>query len=324
MEARPVSVRASDAARLVALAVIWSLSFVFLRVVVPAVGPLWMATGRLLIGGLALCAWLALRRAPVDVRERWKAYLVVGIVNSALPFVLFGYGALHLPASALVILNATVPLFVAALAVVALGERLTVAKLLALVAGLAGVALVTRTVPVAADAAFALAVAAGLGASLCYAVAAVGLKRFGGGLPPAGIAAWSQVFAGVVLLPLAVPSGVPGPIDARVAWSMLALALVCSGVAYLLYFRLIRDIGPARASTVTFLMPAFGMLWGAWFLGESITAGMVAGAALIVAGTATVLRPSGRVGSPGGVAPAEPGPRDRPHARTTLEGGRVE
>ena len=74
---------------------------------------------------------------------------------------------------------------------------------------------------------------------------------------------------------------------------MAALALVCSGVAYLLYFRLIRDIGPARASTVTFLMPAFGMLWGAWFLGESITLGMIAGAALIVAGTATVLRQRG-------------------------------
>jgi drug/metabolite transporter (DMT)-like permease len=285
-----MSMRASDGARLVALAIIWSLSFVFLRIVVPVIGPLWMATARLFIGGLALCAWLALMRTPVDVRARWRAYLVVGIVNSALPFVLFGYGALHLPASYLVILNATVPLFIAVIAVIALRERLTVATVVALLAGLAGVALVTRAVPVDADASFALAVAAGLAASLCYAIAAVGLKRYGSALSPAGIAAWSQVFAAIVILPVAVASPVAGVIDAEVVLSMAALALVCSGIAYLLYFRLIRDIGPARASTVTFLMPAFGMLWGAWFLGESVTAGMIAGAALIVAGTATVLR----------------------------------
>lgn len=288
-----MTMRPADGARLVALAIIWSLSFVFLRVVVPAIGPLWMATARLFVGGLALCAWLALVRAPLDVRTQWRAYLVVGIVNSALPFVLFGYAALHLPASYLVILNATVPLFVAALAVIALRERLTPAKVIASIAGLAGVALVTRTVPVEADAAFPLAVGAGLVASLCYAIAAVGLKRYGGKLAPAGIAAWSQVFAAVAILPFAVPSPIAGPVDARVVLSMAALALVCSGIAYLLYFRLIRDIGPARTSTVTFLMPAFGMVWGAWFLGESITLGMVAGAALIVAGTATVLRQRG-------------------------------
>lgn len=291
------TIRPADGARLVALAIIWSLSFVFLRIVVPAIGPLWMATARLLFGGLALCAWLALTRTQVDVRTRWRAYLLVGIVNSALPFVLFGYGALHLPASCLVILNATLPLFVAVLGVVALRERLTAPKLLALAAGLAGVALVTRTVPVEADASFVLAVAAGLGATLCYAIAAIGLKRYGSTLPPAGIAAWSQVFAAVMILPFAVPSRVAGPIDVEVVLSMAALALACSGIAYLLYFRLIRDIGPARTSTVTFLMPAFGMLWGAWFLGESITPGMIAGAALIVAGTATVLRQR-----PGGAA----------------------
>jgi len=285
-----MTMRPADGARLVALAIIWSLSFVFLRVVVPAIGPLWMATVRLLVGGVALCAWLALMRMPLDLRTQWRAYLVVGIVNSALPFVLFGYAALHLPASYLVILNATVPLFVAVLAVVALRERLTPAKVFASIAGLAGVALVTGTVPVEADAAFPLAVGAGLVASLCYAIAAVGLKRYGGTLAPAGIAAWSQMFAAVAILPFAIPSPIAGPVDAKVVLSMAALALLCSGIAYLLYFRLIRDIGPARTSTVTFLMPAFGMLWGAWFLGESITLGMVAGAALIVAGTATVLR----------------------------------
>lgn len=282
--------RAQDLARLFALALIWSASFVFIRVLAPLIGPLWVATGRLLIAGLALTAWLALMRVPADVRTHWGAYLGVGIVNCALPFVLYAYAALHLPASYLVILNAMTPLFVAVVATLVLRERMGLARSVGLVAGVAGVVLVTRAVPVSADAQFALAVAAGLGAALCYAVSALWIKRRGGAIPSLPLAAWSQLFAGAALLPLALPSSVAGPVTLVVAANLLALALVCSGVAYILYFRLIRDIGPTRALTVTFLMPAFGMIWGAWLLDESITPGMIAGAALIVAGTAAVLR----------------------------------
>ena len=281
--------RGQDFARLIGLALIWSASFVFIRVLVPLIGPLWVATGRLVIAGAALAIWLALVNAPAGVRMHWRAYLFVGVFNCALPFVLFAYAAVHLPASYLVILNATTPLFGALVAAVALRERLGPAKLLGLGAGIAGVVLVTRAVPVAPDTQFALAVAAGLGAALCYALAAVGLKRRGAALSPLALAAWGQLFAGALLLPVTMPSSVPGPIGLLAIANLLLLALLCSGVAYILYFRLIRDIGPTRALTVTFLMPAFGMLWGAWLLGESVTAGMIGGAALIVAGTASVL-----------------------------------
>ncbi|HET9046274.1 MAG TPA: DMT family transporter [Casimicrobiaceae bacterium] len=282
--------RPGDLARLTALAIIWSLSFVFLRVIVPALGPMWTATLRVLIAGAALVAWFAVTHLDADVRRNWRAYLFVGALNSALPFVLFAFAAQHLPASYLVILNAATPMFAALAAAAWLGDRLTPVKLAGLALGAAGVTLVSRAGPVTPDATFALAVAASLGAALCYAIAGVWLKRHGAHLKSVAVAGWSQLFASLVLLPGAAATSIPATPTMLVLVDLLALALVCSGVAYLLYYRLIADVGPTRAMTVTFLMPAFGMAWGALFLGERITSPMVAGAAMIIAGTAAVLR----------------------------------
>ena len=135
-----------------------------------------------------------------------------------------------------------------------------------------------------------LAVAASLGAALCYALSGVWLKKHGAELNSVAVAGWSQLFAGIVLAPIAVFAPLPQSIGPAVVANMLALALLCSAAAYLLYFRLIADVGPTRAMTVTFLMPALGMVWGVMFLGETVTPAMLAGAALIIAGTAAVLR----------------------------------
>jgi drug/metabolite transporter (DMT)-like permease len=286
--------RRSDLARLLALAAIWSASFVFIRVLVPALGPIWVATLRVLIAGAALVAWFALIGLDADVRRHWRAYLFVGLLNSAMPFVLFAYAAIRLPASYLVVLNAATPLFAALASALWLSERLTAAKVAGLAAGICGVALVSRAGPLAPDAPFALAVAASLAAALCYALAGVWLKKRGAALQPTAIAGWSQLCAGLALLPLAAATPIPGPVTVVSIANLLALALLCSGVAYLLYYRLIADVGPTRAMMVTFLLPALGMLWGVLFLDETVTLVMVAGAALIVAGTALVLRPAPR------------------------------
>jgi drug/metabolite transporter (DMT)-like permease len=278
--------------RLVALALIWSGSFVLLRVLAPALGPLWVAAARLLLGGAALGGWLAWRGEGANVRMHWRTYLFVGIVNCAMPFALYAYAALTLPASYLVILNATTPLIAAAIGAALLHERIHATKLAGLLAGVAGVALVTRAVPLSADAGFLLSGAAALAAAACYAVAGVWLRPRAAQVSPAALGAWSQLFAGAVLLPFALPTHVAGPLDAAVAADLLVLGLVCSGVAYLMYYRLIRDHGPTRALTVTFLMPAFGILWGALLLGEPVTPGMLAGVVLVVAGTSAVVRPA--------------------------------
>jgi drug/metabolite transporter (DMT)-like permease len=290
--------RPADFARLVALAAIWSLSFVFMRVVAPPLGPAWTAGLRVLIGGAALVAWLALSSRDASLREHWRAYLVIGAVNSALPFFLFAYAALSLPASYLVILNAMVPLFAVVLAALFLGEPLTLAKVAGIGIGIVGVALVTGAGAIAMDAAAWLAVTAALTACVCYAGTAVYIKLRGQALPPNAIAAWSQLFAALVLLPPALAFPPSGPVTPVVVANLLGLALLCSAVAYLLYFRLIRDIGPTRTATLTLIMPAFGIVWGAVLLGESITLTMLAGAALIVAGVAAVLRPSPVPGTP--------------------------
>jgi drug/metabolite transporter (DMT)-like permease len=284
--------RAADVTRLLALAAIWGASFVFIRVIATPLGPIWTAAGRVLIAGAVLVLWLALAGRRPRLRERWRAYLFVGVVSSALPFVLYAYAAQTLPASYMVILNAMTPLFAAILAALWLGERLTAAKLAGIGAGIAGVALVSGAGALAVDGPVLIAIGACLAATFCYAVAGVWLKRRGGELAPESVAGWSQLLAGAVLLPPAVLASPPGPITATVVANLVALALLCSAIAYLLYFRLIRDLGPTRALTVTFLMPAFGMLFGSAFLGESISAPMLAGAALIVGGTAAVLRPA--------------------------------
>jgi drug/metabolite transporter (DMT)-like permease len=263
-------------------------------VLAPVLGPVWVATSRLLVGGAALALMFIVVRRHLDVVRHFRAYLFVGVLNSSLPFLLFAYAALVLPASYLVILNASLPLFGALASAVWLGEPLNAAKILGLLAGAAGVVLVSRAGPVVPDAAFALAVAASLGAVLCYALAGVWLKRHGETLAPLAVAGWSQLLGGLALWPVAAAVPVTGAITPAIVVDVLLLALVCSAAAYVLYFRLIRDVGPTRAMTVTFLMPAFGMLWGRLLLDETITVPMLAGATLIVAGTAAVLRPRPR------------------------------
>ena len=285
--------RGEDVARLVVLAAIWGASFIFMRALAPVLGPVPIAAWRVAIAGVALIAWFRITGFDAELRRHWRAFLVIGLVNSALPFLLFAFAAVHIPASYSVILNTATPLFAAVLSAVWLDERLTAMRVAGLAAGAAGVALVTGAGPVAPDAMFGWAVAACLGAALCYALAGIYIKRHAGGAKPMAIAGWSQAFAGAALLPLTPFAPLPGTVTPGVVANVLALALLCSAFAYLLYFRLIADVGPTRAMTVTFLMPVFGMVWSVLFLQETVTLPMIAGCALIVGGTALVVRRPG-------------------------------
>ena len=284
--------RRPDIARLVALAAIWGASFIFIRVLAPALGPILTVATRVLIGGAVLVLYCRATGFDAGLRRHWRQYLVIGVGNSTVPFMLFAFAALHIPASYSVILNSTTPLFTALLAVPFLGERLTCAKIAGLVAGAAGVALVSRAGPVVPDLWFAPSVAACLCAAICYGASSIYMKKHASGAKPLAIAGWSQVLAGLVLVPLVPFAPPPGVVTPLIAVNVLGLALLCSSIAYVLYYRLIADVGPTRALTVAFLMPAFGMLWGALLLDETITLPMIAGCALIVGGTGAVLRPA--------------------------------
>ena len=276
---------AADAARLVMLAALWGASFLFMRIAAPVIGPIATADLRMLIGGVALLAYDAGTRFDAQWRRRWPQYAAIGVLNSATPFLLYAYEALQLSAGLLAVLNATSPMWAALLGVVTGQESLKRSRLAGLIVGLAGVALVSGPEPSARS----LSIAAALGAALCYALTGVALKRWGKETSARGMAVGTQLTGGVLLLPLLAitPAGAFTP---TVAAAVLGLGIVCSALGYLLYFRLIANIGATGALTVTYLIPVFGVLWGTLCLGEALTVHMVLGALVVTAGTVLVLR----------------------------------
>jgi drug/metabolite transporter (DMT)-like permease len=282
--------KTADYARLLLLAALWGGAFIFLRIAAPVLGAPWTAEIRVLLGGLALLAWYRLTGADIGLRRHARAYLVLGAAIIALPFLLYAFAAAYAPASLLAIVNATSPMFGIVWSAAFGDERLTARRLAGLILGAAGVALIVGPVQVRADASFHWAVAAALAAACAYGATGVLMKRVGTGVSPHGMAAGNQLAAAMVLLPLlpfAPPQAFP---SALVLASVLALALLASGVAFVLYFRLISDVGATRALTVTYLIPLFGVFWGWSFLGEALPASALAGGILILAGTVLVTR----------------------------------
>lgn len=280
--------KTADYARLLLLAALWGGAFIFLRVAAPVLGPAWTAELRVLLGGLALLAWFRLTGFDAELLRHARFHLLIGTVNIALPFALYSYAAMHAPASLLAIVNASAPLFGLAWSALFRDERVTWRKACGLALGIAGVALIAR--PSGDAAGLGAPLAAALAACCAYGVTGVLMKRHASGASPLGMAAGNQLAAALVLVPLLPflpPLAAP---TFLVLANVLALALLASGVAFVLYFRLIADIGATRALTVTYLIPLFGVLWGWMFLGETLHGSALAGGALILAGTLLVTR----------------------------------
>jgi drug/metabolite transporter (DMT)-like permease len=282
--------RASDLIELVSLAALWGASFLFMRLGAAEFGPVVLAALRVGIAALALLPLLLWRGQTGTLRANWRAIAVVGVVNSAFPFVLFSVAALAINAGLSAIFNATAPLWGALIAWAWLGDRLSRVRVAGLAIGFAGVVWLAwdgaNFKPGAHGVSAAAAIAACLAATLCYGFGANYAKRKLDRVPPLAVATGSQLSASVALALPALwlwPDAAPS----STAWaSVVGLALLCTAVAYLLYFRLIAHLGAARAITVTFLIPVFGLIWGAVFLGEQLALPMVFGCAVIVLGTA--------------------------------------
>ncbi|HUW41473.1 MAG TPA: DMT family transporter [Rectinemataceae bacterium] len=274
-----------DVLLLVTLSGIWGSSFMFMRHLAPLLGAAVTADMRILIAGLALTAFFAATKFSLGWKRNWKHFLVIGLVNSGVPFLLYSFAALYLPASVEVIFNSMSPLFGAVFSAIWLGEPLSLRRVAALVLGLAGVLTVSSLGAVPPSPWAIPSVLACLAATICYALAGVYIKKRASDLKPRATAAGSQLVAGAALLPLAVAAR---PASASAPGTLIVLvvfALLCSALAYLIYYRLIADVGPTKALTVTFLMPVFGMFWGWLFLGERIGLSMIGGTLLILAGT---------------------------------------
>jgi drug/metabolite transporter (DMT)-like permease len=274
----------------IALAAIWGSSFLFMRLAVVEFGPLPTAAVRVAIAAAFLLPLMLAKGHGKVFARHWPAICVIGVLNSGIPFLLFAFALLSITTGLSAILNATVPLFGALVAWLWLKDRPASSRILGLVIGFAGVALLAwDKASFRADAggiAPAWAVLACLLATVCYAIAASATKRFLTGLPPLVTATGSQVGAAAGLaLPAAWlwPQQLPG----TQAWlALLVVGVLCTGVAYVLYFRLIEQAGPARALAVTFLVPVFAILYGALFLREQVTPWMLVCGLVIVCGTA--------------------------------------
>ena len=277
--------RSADFIRLMILAAIWGASFLFMRIVAPVLGALWTAEVRVTVAGLAMLGFMALTRRHMHFHANWRQYLILGTFNSAVPFVLFSYAALTLPAGYSAILNATSPLWGALVGAAVLGETLTARKLTGLACGIAGVAFLVRLGPVQFTPQLMLAALACISAALCYAIAGAYSKKKAASIAPPLMATGSQLGAALVLLPLLPLSPVRGEVTPFVMLIAAMLALLCSAIAYFIYFRLLTDVGPTKALTVTFLIPLFAMVWGAVFLQETINLNTLLGCALVVLAT---------------------------------------
>ncbi|WCM90679.1 DMT family transporter [Acidovorax sp. NCPPB 3576] len=270
------------------LSALWGASFLFMRLGAAEFGALPAAGLR--VGLATLFLWPILLRQGQwpALRQHWRPIMLAGVVNSAIPFALFAWAVMHLATGLTSILNATVPLFGALVAWVWLGDRITRLRWLGLALGFIGVALLAWRAPAGmglktGHAGWALA--ACLLASSCYAVAASFARRYLTGIPPLATATGSQLGA---TLGLALPAlwFWPAQAPGLRAWAaVVALAVLCTGIAYILYFRLISHAGPSRALAVTFLAPVFAVFYGAVFLHEAVTPWMVGCGMVIVCGT---------------------------------------
>ncbi|MBP0016110.1 MAG: DMT family transporter [Cyanobacteria bacterium SBLK] len=275
----------SEVLELFLLAALWGGSFLFLRMASPAIGPVWLIEFRVLIAGLVLLPFLIRLPLAEELRHHWQSLAIVGLLNSALPFVLLAFASLSLPAGFTSILNATAPLFGTAIAMFWLKEKFSSSRLLGLLLGFIGVVVLVgwqfSTTPT-----FLASVAAGLTAALMYAIAAPYIKQKLSEVNSLTIATGSQLGAAIVLLPLlpfTIPQKFPQP---TIVLAILALAVFSTAFAYILYFRLIHHVGSTRALTVAYLIPVFAMLWGAIVLSEPITLAMILGCGCVLLGTA--------------------------------------
>lgn len=270
----------------VALAALWGSSFLFMRVGGVEFGALPTAGVRVAIGAAVLVPVLWFSGHWAALQKNAGRILFVGALNSGLPFALFAYAVLSISTGMSAILNATVPLFGALVAWFWLKDRPGNSRILGLVIGFAGVVLLAGDKASFKPGGTGWAVLACLLATLCYAIAASFTKRFLTGIHPLATATGSQIGA---LLGLALPAlwFWPAHTPSLHAWlALLALGVLCTAVAYILYFRLIAQLGPARAVTVTFLVPVFAIFYGTVFLGEELTLFMLLCGAVVVCGTA--------------------------------------
>lgn len=265
------------------LGAIWGASFLFMRVAANDFGPAPLVEVRLALGSLVLLPFLWRARSQFPLRL-WPKLALIGAINSALPFLLFAWAAQRAPAGIGAIANAMTVLFTALVGFLFFGERIGTRRAVALLAGFAGV-VVLASGKVAGMSVGAAAMAGAL-ASLLYGLGINLVRRHLTGLPPAAVASATLGAGALLILPLAIATWPAQPLPPPSWLSAAMLGVLCTGAAFVMYYRLIARIGASRASTVTYLVPLFGVGWAWWLLDEPLTWTMALAGALILGSVA--------------------------------------
>jgi drug/metabolite transporter (DMT)-like permease len=270
---------------LVILGAIWGASFLFMRIAVSEFGAIPLIAARVGIAAMFLTIVLARRGGLQDLYKNALQLTVLGAMNSAIPFSLFAYAVLSVTAGFASVLNATTPLFGALVAFVWLRERPAPMRIAGLIVGFAGVVVLVWGRLSLPGGGGGLAVLAGLTAALLYGIAANYTKKRLGTIDSLVIATGSLIAATALLVPLAVAYWPTTPPSSASWVSATLLGVICTGIAYILYFRLLNRVGPSKTLAVTYLIPAFGVMWGHFLLREPVTTSMVVGCTVILLGT---------------------------------------
>lgn len=273
--------------RLVVLAAIWGASFLFTRISVPVLGPTLLVEWRVGLAAIFLAAMSVLLNRRLDIKTQWKYFLVLGLFNSALPFLLFSFAARTVSASLLSIINATAPIWGAIIGAVWARHTLSVKTIFGLCLGVVGVAILVGFDEITLRPGAGVAITAALCAAGCYGIANLYAKAAKSVEPFSNAhgSMWGATLLVAPALPFFPANAVPG---IGIMAAVLALGVLCTGIAYLLYFRLLADVGAESALTVTFLIPVFGVLWGFLFLDETVGWHTVVGSLIVIIGTALV------------------------------------
>ncbi len=271
------------------LAALWGGSFIFIRLAAPVFGPILMVEARVVIAGISLLCYARVAQIRLGFRAWWKHYLVLGAINSAIPFLLISASEVRLTASMAVLLNATSPLFGAVVASFVLSDALTARKVIGILTAICGVCALVGWSPIKHDFGSLLSISASLAGALSYGFAGAYIKAKMKNAPAIGMACGSMLGAAVLISPFAAFSHFMAPLNAAAVGSVIALAFICTTLAYILYFRLVISAGPANALSVTFLTPVFGLALGAIFIGEPITPIKIVACLTIIGGTAIMV-----------------------------------
>ncbi|MDP4524188.1 DMT family transporter [Bacillus halotolerans] len=267
---------------LLLLASLFGASFLFIKIASPSLGPLFLIESRVGIAAISLIIFARLLKQKIEIKYKWKELMILGAINAAIPFVLIAYAELNISASLAAIINSTTPLFSVIISILWLKEGKNMRTFLGIIMGCIGVGILVGWSPIQLNVKVILSIVAISLAALFYGIGGVYSKRAFQDMKSFDLATGQQLGASIVLLPFALldmPNKLP---SIGVTISVLGLAIFSTSVAYLLYFYLIKNIGPTKTVSVTLLVPIFGIIWGVLFLDERTTLSTYIGLSVVL------------------------------------------